>query len=66
MTNDEAKIIAGICATADGGCMYCVRDLFYQLHKRFPDQNWLMLFHDAGQLDCAYWASQVESWREND
>jgi len=36
MTNDEAKKVAEIMSTADGGCHYCAAELFRQFSAAFP------------------------------
>lgn len=40
MTLDEARKVAKIAATADGGCRYCVADLLLQLQRAFPEFVW--------------------------
>ena len=40
MTIDEAKKIAEIVSTADGGCIECVDDLCAQLREAFPQFVW--------------------------
>lgn len=40
MTLEEAKKVAAIAATADGGCQYCVEDMFDQLNENFPEFEW--------------------------
>lgn len=40
MTIDEARKIATIASTADGGCCYCVDDLRQQLQAVFPEFRW--------------------------
>lgn len=40
MTLDEAKKVAAICSTADGGCGYCVNELQEELQAVFPEFNW--------------------------
>lgn len=37
MTNDEARIVAAIVATADDGCTTCRDNLLEQLRTKFPD-----------------------------
>jgi predicted nucleotidyltransferase len=37
MNRDEAKKILQILATADGGCIFCVRSLFIQFARTFPE-----------------------------
>jgi len=39
MTKEEAQIVAGICCTADGECVYCAKDLIKQLTKAFPEHR---------------------------
>lgn len=36
MNTDEAKRILEIMASADGGCVYCARELYLQFIKEFP------------------------------
>lgn len=43
MTIDEAKKIAAIVATADGGCSECVKDLCLRLNEAFPEFVWEMV-----------------------
>jgi hypothetical protein len=40
MTLDEAKKVAAICETADGGCGHCIRDLCNHLQADFPEFAW--------------------------
>jgi len=37
MNTDEAKKILEIMACADGGCVYCARELFLQFIREFPE-----------------------------
>jgi len=37
MTQEDAKKVAAIIETADGGCKYCVEDLKKQIVKAFPE-----------------------------
>ena len=37
MDNQEAEKILKIMSTADGGCVYCVRDLFIKFMREFPE-----------------------------
>lgn len=50
MTQEEAKIIAEIAATANGGCSHCAEDLCDKLKHDFPDFDWHVL---AGLRDSA-------------
>jgi len=43
MTIEEAKKVAEICITADGGCCYCTKDLFEQLNDKFPEFKWAIV-----------------------
>lgn len=47
MTLTEAKIIAAILVTADGGCMECVGSLFEQMNEAFPEFKW-EVFQEKG------------------
>lgn len=49
MTLEEAKIVAGIAASADGGCSYCAEDLCDKLKEAFPKFDW---HHLAGLRDA--------------
>lgn len=40
MTLEEARKVAAICMTADGGCTVCVSSLARQLQERFPEFTW--------------------------
>lgn len=40
MNIEEAKTVAKICYTADGGCFYCARLLLEKLQVKFPDFIW--------------------------
>ena len=40
MTLEEAKKMAAIAMTADGGCVGCVTDMFNRLQKTFPEFTW--------------------------
>lgn len=40
MTIDEARKIAKICETADGGCSVCVESLRVLLQNNFPQFTW--------------------------
>jgi hypothetical protein len=40
MTLEEAKKVAAICETADGGCFYCAADLCEQLAGAFTEFDW--------------------------
>jgi hypothetical protein len=42
MTPKEAKVILDVMATADGGCPYCVSELFDVFSKHFPEYNYLV------------------------
>lgn len=42
MTLEEAKKIAAIADTADGGCEVCVRNLIEQLQETFPEFSWII------------------------
>lgn len=37
MTTEEAETVCEIMATADGACVYCVKDLAKQFLHRFPE-----------------------------
>ena len=37
MTSGEARIVAAIALTADGGCPYCAEALLEQLVEAFPE-----------------------------
>lgn len=50
MTDEEANGIAAICATADGGCPHCARDLQLQLAARFPEFEWKILDDDDSSI----------------
>jgi hypothetical protein len=40
MTLDEAKKVAAVCETADGGCSHCISSLCYYLQEDFPEFVW--------------------------
>ena len=40
MTIDEARKVAAIAETADGGCCVCVRSLAEELQETFPEFTW--------------------------
>lgn len=42
---------------ADGGCNACVRELFEELIRTFPDNDWLAATEDA---------EHPSSWRKED
>jgi hypothetical protein len=46
MTPEEARKIALIVSTADGGCSICVNDLFKILQDVFPEHDWESLKDD--------------------
>jgi len=62
MTIDEAKKIAGIIATANGGCSCCVSRLCDILNDEFPEFNWEM--KDV-HYDITVEVSIVDKNREN-
>lgn len=37
MNKEEARRTLGIMALADGGCIYCARELFDRFVKEFPE-----------------------------
>lgn len=37
MNKEEAKRVLEIMALADGGCVYCARELFNRFVKEFPE-----------------------------
>ncbi len=37
MNTGEVKKILKIMASADGGCIYCARELFFRFISEFPD-----------------------------
>ena len=37
MNEDEAKKVLELMKSADGGCVYCVRELFRQFVREFPE-----------------------------
>ena len=41
MTTEEAEKILNILKQADGGCVYCARDLFKLFVKEFPEFSYL-------------------------
>lgn len=40
LTDDQAKMIADVISTADGGCPSCVGELADEMKKRWPDRDW--------------------------
>lgn len=40
VTLEEAQTVAGIAATADGGCAICVAELTDRLQGAFPEFTW--------------------------
>jgi hypothetical protein len=40
MTLEEARKLATIADTVDGGCEYCVMSVVRQLNEEFPDFEW--------------------------
>ncbi len=54
MTLAEAKKIAAIAQTADGGCCSCVRDLGRKLARGFPKFDWLYSENPTGKSGFAY------------
>jgi len=41
MTNEEAKKVLSLLATADGGCYHCAKHLMLDFIKTFPDYRTL-------------------------
>jgi hypothetical protein len=41
MDKETAKKVLEIMLTADGGCEFCVRDLFLKFIKEFPEYSYL-------------------------
>jgi hypothetical protein len=52
MTIDEAKRVAVIISSADGGCPVCVRHLAVGCHQAWPQFDWpAMVFPDEFDAD---------------
>lgn len=51
MTLDEAKLVAKVCATADGGCSVCVGNLAEKLNIVFPEFVWKDMKNPAGDIE---------------
>lgn len=47
MTDEQAKKLAKILASADGGCGTCGMDLAAQMPDLFPQFNWEALVREA-------------------
>jgi hypothetical protein len=43
LSADQARRIAHILSTADGGCSYCVSDLCGEMATAFPGHDWRAL-----------------------
>lgn len=50
MTLDEARKVAAICSTADGGCGNCVQNLQEILQSMFPEFSWVYTEQDEISL----------------
>lgn len=48
-SDEQAKTLAGIIGTADGGCPTCVGDLCDQMAEAFPGHDWHALADEAGR-----------------
>ena len=60
MTRDEAKKIATVATTADGGCICCVRSLVLELMEALPDQDWKALMAEVDPDNAEEWLSFEE------
>lgn len=65
MTVDEARKVAAIAASADGGCASCVTALFEKLQAVFPEFRWSLT--DQAERETQYDADEVPArihrWR---
>ena len=48
MTNDEAKLVAAVVATADNCCVVCAEKLANELATALPGHDWRQLVSEAG------------------
>lgn len=52
LTNEDARTLAGILASADGYCETCARDLAKEMQEVAPDHDWPTLVKEAADR---YW-----------
>lgn len=62
MTLEEAKKIAAIIDTADGGCPACVRDLARKFGEEFPEIAWRFVDGEHERVLTAMPAEEAGPW----